>query len=454
MKSFLKIFPKREQTYFESIAVLLIGIIGIGHLPVLKGLEPDILSNKPKYEESSVTICPASWELISLPTERTIFSADFINSNDGWAVGFDGVYHWQSGEWRLAFNPRDVRIYDVKMLSANDGWMVGSGGRIFRWDGSEWRGIPSPVESEYIIQKLFFLSPEEGWAVGGYSIPTSDNGLSAKRDRVLIHWNGKEWRKIDLSPGGPMTGELLSLALVSSNVGWAVGEGNITRINNGKWEDYHIQDGKETGYSFQSISILNAENIWMAGYRYPTFPNLDNPGELFHWDGSQWSEESNVKYPLLTITVPEEKFGLAGGGDVFSTRATSLLLCWNGKEWQAIKSPSKYPLQYIWAKSAQEIWLFAGGNGVDSGDKGEVFRYIASGSCTKLPSPTVKPSAIATIALETSSFSDDTTKEPVRSSNDFRLNDLIFPAAGVAAFLIVITAYLFIRHKAKAPHKK
>ncbi len=453
MKRCLTISTMIEQAFHRKIGIFLIGIIGITYFLHLDELKLESLFNTYRYTETSTTICPDTWELMTLPTNRTIFSADFVTSDDGWAVGLDGVFRWQSGEWRLVFAPQNARFYDVKMLTANDGWMVGSGGRILRWDGSEWRNVPSPTLD--ILYKLFFLSPEEGWAVGGYTIPTTDNGLSTRSDRVIINWNGKEWRKIDLSPGGPMTGELRSLALVPPNGGWAVGEGNITRINNGKWEDYHLQDGKETGYSFQSISILDGENIWMAGYRYPTLPNLDNRGALFHWDGSQWTEERNEEYPLLTITIPEENFGLAGGGDVFSNRGPSLLLCWNGKEWQAIDSPSKYPLQYIWAKSPQEIWLFAGGNGVDSGDKGEVYRYLRPDSATKLPSPTVKPSVIATTALKIGSFPHETTKGPVLSSNEYRSNYLIFQVVGVSAFLImIITAYFFIRHKANASHKK
>jgi hypothetical protein len=378
------IFSKVIGTFFGGLVLLSgwsIGLSGINLIP--NSLSEGFSKNDTKLSIASP--CPNNWERISMPTNHTIISADFITSDDGWAVGFDGIFHWQNGKWTFYSNPSDVRLNSVKMISSSEGWIVGSGGSIYRWNGQDWQKFPSPTKDN--LYSLYFLSPNQGWAAGGVYVPdaTANGSLS---ERVTLEWNGKNWSIKSLSGLNPSYGELNSIAMISPESGWAAGDGDILRLNSQKWQNYHLSDDQEAEYSFQSIAILNSENAWMAGYSY-----INKYGELFHWDGSKWSEEKKVQYSLNSISMPDLDFGLAGGGSNFSTRNMSILLCWDGQQWSEIKNPSIYPIHFVWAKSSKEIWIFSGDYYMSSTGLGEVFKV------DNLQTPTENPTATTTSSI-------------------------------------------------------
>jgi hypothetical protein len=400
-------------------------------------------------ELSTISPCPTTWEEVPMPTGQTILSADFVNSDDGWAVGLGGIFRWQNGKWTFYSNPPNIRLNFVKMLSSTDGWIVGSAGSIYHWDGQAWQKFPSPMKDDLI--SLSFISPDQGWAAGGIYIPDIQANGGGKGERITLEWNGKTWKVKSNSGFGLLPyGEFNLIAMNSSTSGWAAGDGDILQLNGLKWHSYHLKDNDESHFTFTSISNINSENAWMAGNDF-----YFDTGELFHWDGSQWSAVKKVQYDLNSISMPDSDFGLAGGGRDYEPNNASLLLCWDGQEWTEIKSPTTYPIQLIWAKSPKEIWVFSGnysGLGL-----GEVFRAITLQTQTESPTTTSTSSILPTLtptigipagmpqvptpgAMTITPAINPSAKEQTPSYNPYFLVFGFF-------ILLALIAYLFFRLK-------
>jgi hypothetical protein len=82
-----------------------------------------------------------SWNNVTSPAMKHLFSVNMVNSTDGWAVGSDGcIIHWDGASWSNATSPTGAWLSDVDMVSSTDGWIVGADG-IFRWQ--EVAGFPT-----------------------------------------------------------------------------------------------------------------------------------------------------------------------------------------------------------------------------------------------------------------------------------------------------------------------
>ena len=57
-----------------------------------------------------------------------------ISSSDIWFGGARGrIWHWDGNEMQEATSPTANGIYDMKMTSSNDGWAVGKNGVVLRY---------------------------------------------------------------------------------------------------------------------------------------------------------------------------------------------------------------------------------------------------------------------------------------------------------------------------------
>ncbi|MDR3110816.1 MAG: hypothetical protein LBU65_14200 [Planctomycetaceae bacterium] len=84
----------------------------------------------------------------------------------------------------------DSRLNDVCFVNAHYGWVVGDRGVIWHTNdgGKSWQQQSSPVNVS--LQSVHFFNEQNGFAVGGYTIPYSHNG----RGVVIVTTNGgKTW---------------------------------------------------------------------------------------------------------------------------------------------------------------------------------------------------------------------------------------------------------------------
>lgn len=68
-----------------------------------------------------------SWQIVTSPTTKELYSLFMISSSEGWAVGLNGVIlHYSGGSWSLYTSPTTNNLYSVHMLSSFDGWATGT----------------------------------------------------------------------------------------------------------------------------------------------------------------------------------------------------------------------------------------------------------------------------------------------------------------------------------------
>ena len=183
---------------------------------------------------TSLQIQTQNWEWKELPkeiakqTDYGITACDFISEYDGWAVGLNGVIlHWDGKEWILVSSPPLLneaffnKLNDVEALTPENIWIAGEEGYLSHWDGQHWSEQFLRIENGG-LEQISFLSPLEGFAVGGSNFPGYEK-------RVINRWDGKSWlvegfpNAISFEQDLPA---LRAIQMVSDQDGWVSGSGN------------------------------------------------------------------------------------------------------------------------------------------------------------------------------------------------------------------------------------
>lgn len=171
----------------------------------------------------------------------------------------------------IAF-PRDTTNNDLVILENNHIWAIGYNGKdpnkiYYSTDGGHsW--TPKPINSKgMILNALYFLDNQHGWAVGdsGIILTTTDGGMS--------------WAELSTPTDYPLT----KVHFVNAQVGYVAsgtewgGEVFRTANGGGKWEK--VYSGLEAGYVFD-ISALDPKTAAIAVNDALVFTTRD--------EGSTW----------------------------------------------------------------------------------------------------------------------------------------------------------------------
>lgn len=237
------------------------------------------------------------WQDMSYSTESDLVSISINNtSNDGFIVG--GYYIEQSRRERLALRwdgeqwsqspfmepgleTMDPTLRAVQLTSENDGWASGIG-RVYRWDGKEWKLYTQTTWEEKSISftDISNLNPNNVWSIG------SVDGLS-----MIFHFDGTEWKEVFQT----YPYQLQSIKMVSPDQGWAVG----VLLKSGVSENSKIftWDGMQWNESIREETMLytvcafDLEHAWIFGSDH------DDPVTLRLTNISE-----NMQTPLVTPT--------------------------------------------------------------------------------------------------------------------------------------------------------
>jgi hypothetical protein len=309
------------------------------------------------------------WEQVEVPATHTLFAVDFWGEDIGWAGGINGdLIRWDGTAWTMYSSPATVGLTTLKLISPTEGWAAGFDGTILHWDGREWSLIESPTDGH--LYGMSFVSPENGWAVGGKSEDI------AVVNRVMLHWDGKQWNSYSGPIGTPVNWSLVSIDMISTADGWAVGAQYIYRWDGNVWTEYPNNFDAD----YYSVVAIDENDAWIVGKTYTS-----NEGIILHWDGKNWSIAYQAELGLYAIAMVNQDFGWAVGGNYENAKGGGLILHWNGKSWQKVVSPTSLPLKSVWADSETDGWILAGGDGVNSGSEGAVLRFVsASGNETSV----------------------------------------------------------------------
>ncbi|NMC34695.1 MAG: hypothetical protein GYA36_19910 [Veillonellaceae bacterium] len=211
------------------------------------------------------------WQDMSYSTESDLLGISFNNtSNDGFIVG--GYYIEQGREERLALRwdgeqwsqtpfmepgqeTLDPTLRAVQLTSENDGWASGNG-RVYRWDGKEWKLYTQTTWEEKSISftDISKLNPNNVWSIG------SVGGLS-----MIFHFDGTEWKEVFQTH--PY--QLQSIKMISPDQGWAVGVLLKSGVSeNSKiftWDGIQWSETIREETRLDTVCAFDLEHAWIFG---------------------------------------------------------------------------------------------------------------------------------------------------------------------------------------------
>jgi photosystem II stability/assembly factor-like uncharacterized protein len=127
-----------------------------------------------------------------------------------------------------------------------------------------WDLVDSPVSVD--LKSVAMVSKNNGWIVG--------NG------GTILHWDGNSWSTVV----SPTTQALFAVKMISATNGWAVGAyGKILHWDGASWSLF----SSPTDASLYSMDFLSSSEGWAVGFSSPC--TNKRMGTILKWNGSQWS---------------------------------------------------------------------------------------------------------------------------------------------------------------------
>ena len=306
----------------------------------------------------------------------------------------DGSTRWAvCGEWRQVpvHGDNGVHARDVAVVSPTDAWLTGTSGElfwrssVFRWTGLRWSQVPFPVPNtgrdpedasadDWWLGHLAVISPDEVWAVGGYTFWPKDPGHHPWLAKPLIaRWDGTRWQHVPV--GIPkLSGTLYSVASIPGTDDlWAVGvrypHGNhdhpltlVLRWDGSAWHRYATPNPSDHGNLLHDVAVADG-TAWAVGLR-------QHPGStdtlILRWTGGRWVR-TPAPTPGLESSLDSVAIGSAdhawavGTANLAATTERAayrgFVLRWNGTAWRASHVLDRNSsLLDVVAASPTDIW--------------------------------------------------------------------------------------------------
>lgn len=288
-----------------------------------------------------VTFLP-SW------VEKAIYNADFIDAQNGVAVGQDGLIiktadggkTWRKIELTLPLEDWRPRLPHIFSLSRGADpqkiWAAGPGGTIIRsQDGGEtWEDLS--LRRDVTLNGIAFANDTHGWVVGefGTILHTTDGGQTWQEQQNVL--NLPKYTRPDLSEEDAIKQRvpqlyledlfLISVAFRNEREGYVTGESGILLTT---------ADGGETWTNVSSGSFNTLLSIAPARIH-----NVDVAtgvlGTMAVFDGEKWSIIPEIREHVLTW-IRDVSFAKSGGlGLACGGKGTILVSRDGGKSWKTI----------------------------------------------------------------------------------------------------------------------
>jgi len=170
--------------------------------------------------------------------------------------------------------------------------------------GSHWTAKEprNPGSASNALNGVAMVSSDLAWAVGSYSDGTGDHTL-------IERWNGTGWRVVPSpDPGGSGNDDqLAAVAADSGTDAWAVGDWNNGVYSRALIEHWDGSSWKRVpsprpsaGFfddSLTGVAVISATDAWAVG-SYLSDSTFDDPVTLIeHWDGANWTVVPSANPP-------------------------------------------------------------------------------------------------------------------------------------------------------------
>jgi hypothetical protein len=216
------------------------------------------------------------------------------------------IERWDGTAWRHVPGGKPFKACDfngIAVRSGSDAWIVGSyrvqhglpGSRalIEHWNGHAWKFVPSPALPSSVLRSVSAVSATDAWAVGYYQRVPADPAPQS----LIEHWNGKVWKVVPSpnfkDPHGNVGLNLLNgVTAVSRTDAWAVGAepghhdrtAVILHWNGRSWKRASAPSAGPS--QLNGVAAASPSAVWAVGFRGALAETTQVLVE--RWNGHSW----------------------------------------------------------------------------------------------------------------------------------------------------------------------
>jgi len=324
--------------------------LGVNNLPQNYGYTWKNSPVHPGDKNVILNVATVAWLPQTSNTSNSLKSLSFVNSTTGWVAGSNGIVLQTTNAgttWSNQTTNISSNINGVFFFNTSTGWFVGDGGIIKTTTdgGNTWTSQNSTTSVN--LQAVQFIDANVGWVVGGNTGPGQATILKTTN-------GGSTWSAQNLSYG-----QLVSLSMVGSSIGWAVGNGVILKTTDGgvNW-NYQFQPST----TLHSVRFADAYTGWVVGDYY-NFNTTDG--------GTNWTQSSpNVSILRSVYCINNSTAWVVGDkGNIYRTTD-------GGSTWTGQPSGTTNSLNAVWFVDANNGWAV--------GDFGLIFHTSSGGTSTSV----------------------------------------------------------------------
>jgi hypothetical protein len=258
--------------------------------------------------------------------------------DDLWAVGANGLLHWDGTSWSVpldaACHCQVARGEAIWGAAPNDIWIAG-GSSFSHYDGSTWTTLTGPTMAQ--PKALWGSASDDIWAVGW-------NGSMA-------HYDGESWTAfVDAFLGTPTTSTLEAVWGSAPDDVWAAGvNSTLLHWDGVGWENRSSAlPDTPPGATRDLVDIWGdgADNVWIAA----------TDGSLLHFDGDGWFKAPEQSKKALRAVWGDKSGGIVGVG------LSGSVLRYGGDAWRT--NPPRVvssDLMTLWGAPGQGLLALGGG---------------------------------------------------------------------------------------------
>jgi len=396
-----------------------------------------------------------TWDAQLADTLATLRNVDFVDANNGWAVGTEGaILHTADGgaHWVRQTVASTDEFRGVAFANATQGWATSFAtthydvfGDPDDWRGSIWHTADGGAHwarqslpaNAGLLNRIDFIDAQRGWAVGVKY--TGDDQFGHPQHAGVVYRTadgGQSWTEL-YSPGANVV--LNGVEWIDAEHGWVVGFPTLSSMSGGF--TFHTADGGQTwqrqtpGGFFAplwDVQFIDADRGYTVGFNYvgaagpPVYRTLDGGAT---WQAIQMRQHEAEG--LFTVAVVGDQVVAVGDHDYVarSTRPWDDFTptpCIDGVclFTQAYLN-THYVFHDVFFANANDGWA-VGSRSYLPNVWGQVIFHTADGGRTWAVQYELVPPAgttFSTLRLASVSFVDSQTGWAVGASGAYRLND-------------------------------
>ena len=297
------------------------------------------------------------WRKITGPVVEDLMGIDFIDVNNGWAVGDNGTFLYYDGSSWSDTSPTIIspppsaaltdNLVSIDFLDSSTGF-VGDrddGSAYKTTDGGiTWTRVIS-ISGSSTIQDIFFIDGNHGWTSGKNDLGQAEIHVTTNGGGALGDW----------SPNGEPTYEVFSgVHFVDTLNGWTCGFNGTSgvilfSINGGtSWNEIAPQGLSSAPFRFTCIYFTDSGHGWAAG----------EGGNVYYYNDTGWNPASSTG---TTAALKDIYFLDSSTGWAVGEGGVIIYTSDGGINWSTVTSPTTADLESVYFTDYNNGWAIGSG---------------------------------------------------------------------------------------------